>query len=43
VKSGWLWAGAPAKPVRTLTEEELAYFPVSALQYSDLAREYGGG
>jgi len=43
VKSGWLWAGSPAKPIRELTQEEIAYFPVSAMQYSDLAREYRGG
>lgn len=43
VKSGWLWAGAPARPVRELTEGELAYFPVSAMQYSELAKEYRGG
>lgn len=43
VKSGWLWAGSPAKPVRELTEEELAFLPVSAMQYSDLAREYRYG
>ena len=40
VKQGELWAGNPAKPMRPLTAEELAYFPVSAQQYAELARDY---
>lgn len=43
VKSGQLWAGSPARPIRELTEQDLAYFPVSADQYADLAAEYRGG
>ena len=43
VKTGWLWAGSPAKPIRELTKEDLAYFPVSARQYADLANEYRSG
>lgn len=43
VKSGQLWAGSPARPIRELTEQDLAYFPVSAAQYADLAAEYRGG
>ncbi len=42
VKSGWLWAGAPARPVRELSQEDLSYFPVSSRQYSELAKEYRG-
>jgi carbonic anhydrase/acetyltransferase-like protein (isoleucine patch superfamily) len=43
VKGGWLWAGSPARPVRELTEEDLAYFPVSARHYANLATEYRSG
>lgn len=43
VKSGWLWAGSPARPVRELREAELAFLPVSAMQYSALAKEYQDG
>ncbi len=40
VKSGELWAGCPAKPLRDLTAEELAYIPELAQHYVDLAAEY---
>lgn len=40
VKAGWLWAGIPAKPIRELSAEDLAYFPVSAQHYVELARAY---
>lgn len=43
VKSGQLWAGSPARPIRELTEQDLAYFPVSAAQYASLAAEYRQG
>ncbi len=43
VKSGQLWAGSPARPIRDLTEQDLAYFPVSATQYAALAAEYRQG
>ncbi len=41
VLKGQLWAGSPAKHTRDLTEAELAYFPVSASHYAELARSYG--
>lgn len=37
VASGELWAGSPAKKVRALTEEEMAYIPAVALETADLA------
>ncbi|HIJ39027.1 MAG TPA: gamma carbonic anhydrase family protein [Rhodospirillaceae bacterium] len=40
VKKGTLWAGSPAKYLRPLTEQELAFFPVSAAGYAELAAEY---
>ena len=40
VRKGELWAGSPAKKLRDLTEAELAYFPVSAEHYVNLARDY---
>jgi carbonic anhydrase/acetyltransferase-like protein (isoleucine patch superfamily) len=40
VKSGELWAGSPARFLRRLTDEELAFFPESAANYVALAREY---
>jgi gamma-carbonic anhydrase len=40
VESGWLWAGVPAKPVRKLTEEELAYLAWSATHYAALSQHY---
>lgn len=40
VKSGQLWAGSPARPIRELTEQDLAYFPLSAENYAALARDY---
>ncbi len=40
VKKGELWAGNPARPMRPLTEEELAFFPVSAERYVNLAKDY---
>ena len=40
IPSGQLWAGAPAKYVRDLTDEELAFFEVSAERYVQLGREY---
>jgi len=40
VKKGELWAGNPAKPMRPLTEEELAFFPVSAKHYVELGKAY---
>jgi carbonic anhydrase/acetyltransferase-like protein (isoleucine patch superfamily) len=40
VKKGELWAGNPAKMMRELSEEELAFFPKSVAHYVDLAKEY---
>ena len=40
VKKGELWGGNPAKPMRALTEAELAFFPVSAEHYVNLAKDY---
>jgi len=40
VKKGELWGGSPAKLMRPLSAEELAFFPVSAKHYVDLARNY---
>ncbi|MEW6414171.1 MAG: gamma carbonic anhydrase family protein [Pseudomonadota bacterium] len=38
--SGHLYLGRPAKPVRALTPEEIAYFAYSAEHYVKLARSY---
>lgn len=43
VKSGELWGGNPARPLRPLTEQDRAHFPVSAANYIELAREYRDG
>ncbi|MBI1275432.1 gamma carbonic anhydrase family protein [bacterium] len=40
VKSGELWAGSPAKFLRPLKPQELAFIPVSAANYVALSREY---
>ncbi len=40
LESGWLYLGRPAKAVRRLTEEELAYFAYQAANYAKLAQEY---
>lgn len=40
LESGWLYLGRPAKPVRRLTGEEIAYFNYSAEHYVKLARSY---
>jgi len=40
VVKGELWAGNPARPMRALTEKDLAFFPVSAANYVALARDY---
>jgi carbonic anhydrase/acetyltransferase-like protein (isoleucine patch superfamily) len=38
--SGYLYIGRPAKQLRPLTSEELAYFDYSAEHYVNLARSY---
>ncbi|MEW5891534.1 MAG: gamma carbonic anhydrase family protein [Pseudomonadota bacterium] len=43
LESGWLYLGRPAKALRRLTEEELAYFEYSAQHYMKLAADYRGG
>jgi carbonic anhydrase/acetyltransferase-like protein (isoleucine patch superfamily) len=40
VKSGELWAGNPARMLRRLSDEEIAFFPVSAEKYVELAAKY---
>ena len=40
LESGHLYLGRPAKPVRALTAEEIAYFAYSAEHYVRLARSY---
>ncbi|MDZ7585279.1 MAG: gamma carbonic anhydrase family protein [Thiobacillus sp.] len=40
LESGHLYLGRPAKMVRPLTEEEIAYFNYSAEHYVTLARSY---
>lgn len=40
VKTGQLWGGAPARYMRDLTAEEIAYMAVSAENYVRLALEY---
>jgi len=40
VRSGELWAGSPAKLMRTLTAEEIAGFAYSADHYCRLAESY---
>ncbi|UEM23054.1 gamma carbonic anhydrase family protein [Skermanella mucosa] len=40
VRKGELWAGTPARFMRDVTPEEIAFFPQSARQYVDLAASY---
>jgi len=40
LQSGYLYLGRPAKQLRLLTAEELAYFDYSANHYIELARSY---
>ncbi len=40
LESGYLYLGRPAKRVRELTDEEIAYFNYSAQHYVKLARSY---
>lgn len=42
VKAGELWGGNPAKLLRTLSEADQAFFPVSAANYVELGRRYVG-
>jgi carbonic anhydrase/acetyltransferase-like protein (isoleucine patch superfamily) len=40
IPTGELWAGNPAKKLRDLRESDLAFFPVSAQGYVELAKDY---
>jgi gamma-carbonic anhydrase len=40
VKAGELWGGNPARMLRSLSPEEIAFFPVSAQNYVNLAAKY---
>ena len=40
LESGYLWLGRPAKKVRPLTPDELAYFGYSAEHYQSLSQAY---
>ncbi len=40
VRRGELWAGSPAKLLRSLTEREIAYFAYSAKHYCELAASH---
>ena len=40
VKSGFLWMGSPAKPIRELNQSELNWLSLSANHYIDLKNEY---
>lgn len=40
IPSGQLWAGSPAKYFRDLTEEEIAFIPISAANYVKHVYEY---
>jgi carbonic anhydrase/acetyltransferase-like protein (isoleucine patch superfamily) len=42
VRRGQLWAGNPARHLRDLTPEEIAFFPESARHYVGLGRTYRG-
>ncbi len=43
IEGGYLWLGTPAKKVRELTEEELAYLEFSARHYVDLKNRHMAG
>ena len=40
LESGWLYLGRPAKAVRRLSDEEMAYFAYSARHYVELFQAY---
>jgi carbonic anhydrase/acetyltransferase-like protein (isoleucine patch superfamily) len=40
LQSGWMYMGIPAKPVRELTEQEIAFFKYSAHHYVKLMQAY---
>lgn len=40
LETGYLYLGRPVKPIRLLTEEEIAHFTYSAQHYVRLSRDY---
>lgn len=40
VRTGELWAGSPARPIRNLTEKDLDFFPLNVRNYVALAAAY---
>ncbi len=42
VRTGELWAGSPARPIRNLTEKDLDFFPLNVRNYVALAGAYRG-
>ena len=40
IKGGEMWGGRPAKPMRALSEEEIANFAVSVAGYCERADEF---
>ena len=40
VKAGELWGGNPARLLRMLRDDEIAFFPRSSARYVELARDY---
>ncbi|MEI6730091.1 MAG: gamma carbonic anhydrase family protein [Pseudomonadota bacterium] len=40
IPKGQIWAGNPAKYLRDLTPEEIAFIPVSSNNYVELAKDY---
>ncbi|MBP2291197.1 gamma carbonic anhydrase family protein [Azospirillum rugosum] len=42
VRTGELWAGSPARPIRNLTKKDLDFFPLNVRNYVALAAAYRG-
>ena len=40
LKSGWLYAGSPARPVREITERERTFLTYSAINYVKLKDQF---
>lgn len=40
LESGWLYMGIPVKPIRQLTEQDIAFFKYSAAHYVQLMQVY---
>ena len=43
LEGGFLYVGSPAKPVKALSQQQIAYFRYSAQQYVNLAKRYRPG